>query len=1026
MKAWLGSVLLVIVGGFAVASGCGSPQVVTQGGIDGNSGGSAGTGGTGAGASAGTLVFGDGGDNSTQGCPSTCDELGANCGFVTDKKCGGAVQCGTCTTKGEVCGGQEPNRCGKPSTMTDPDAGACTPSTCAELKASCGSVSDPKCPGTVVDCGADACPGHCTNGTCTTTTCVVDPATTCAGKGYACGQTVDNCGNVLDCGPTDCGGNGDSCVQGVCTAPPPCVVDPATTCAGRGYTCGQAADNCGHLLTCGSSTCSTPGWTCGGGSDASGNSIPGVCGCTGACSQIPTCDAGVTTTLTGKVYDPAGRNPLYHVLVYVANSPSDPNLKTFPAGLTCDVCGASAAGDPLISTPGQTDPPAGEYTGVDGSFTLKNVPAGNVTLVIQLGRWRRTFPVNVANACKANSVTDKTLLMPATKAQGNIPLMAMVTGNADSLECVLRKMGIDKSEFTNPGAGGRVNFFLGDQKPGQGIDGTTPSQSALFANNTINNYDMTILACQGAAYDESANQTALRNYADHGGRVFATHYEYTWLYKNNGNVSNVADPTADNWGGVAQWHVDEGDRSATDTTPITGIIDKVTNPKGNAFQGWLENVGASTPGSGKTTVYVVRHDTDFISPVSGRTQQWLYRAGDNARACAITGDTCTGNGTGAGLCAPKVCSTATNQTCNSNNDCTANVCSNNTSKSCNRDSDCGGNNKCRANTCKDNTCQGTDYTGQQTPLHFTFNAPVNLKEDLTKTPPQVQCGRVLFSDFHVDTANENSSQFYPSQCALNVARATPNSAGGGKCTSDAQCTGTCSGGKCPWGTACSANADCASTCSGGICLDPMTAQEKLLEYMIFDLGSCVPPTTTCTPKTACPAGQNCGYAPDGCGGLVACGTCPTGEQCGVGQPPVANQCGKITCTPNACPSGQECGYASDGCNGVANCGTCPTGQTCNNGKCGSTACTPKSCTDQNIQCGQAGDECGNVLTCPACPANSQCVAGACVPLTCVPLSCAKQGIECGQAADGCGNKIASCGECSSGDLCVAGQCVHVN
>ena len=1027
MKARLGTILLVVTGSFAVASGCGSPQVVNNGGVDGSDA-SVGGNSTGAGASGGTLSFGDGGDGTSNGCPSTCEELNANCGFVTDKKCSTVIQCGTCTVAGETCGGQEPNRCGTGTGTTQPDAGACTPSTCTELKASCGNVSDPKCPGTVVDCGADACPGHCTNGSCTTTTCTVDAATTCAGKGYNCGQTVDNCGNVLDCGSTTCPTAGDTCVQGVCTAPPACVVDPATTCAGRGYSCGQAADNCGHLLTCGPSTCSTPGWTCGGGSDASGNSIAGVCGCTGACSQIPTCSAGTTTTLTGKVYDPAGRNPLYHVLVYVANNPADPDLKTFPAGITCDVCGASAAGSPLISTPGQTDPPAGEYTGVDGSFTLKNVPAGNVTLVIQLGRWRRTFPINVTKPCLANPIADKTLLMPATKAQGNIPLMAMVTGKADSLECVLRKMGIDKTEFTNPGGGGRVNFFLGDQAAGQAINATTPAQSALFAGTTINNYDMTILACQGGEYDESANQTALRKYADAGGRVFATHYSYTWLRHNDANVSNLTDPTADNWSQVAQWHVDENDRSATDdaSSPITGIIDKVTNPKGNAFQGWLEAVGASVPGSGTTTVYVVRHDTDFISPVAGRTQQWLYRNGDKtAGKCAVTQAACNGSGTAGGACAAKVCSIATTQTCSSNTDCAANVCSNNPSQTCTRNSDCGGGNaRCRANTCNDNSCSGTDYSSEQTPLHFTFNTPVNLKEDLTKTPPQVQCGRVLFSDFHVDNASENPSQLYPSQCAINVSRSPANNAG--TCTTDANCTGTCSAGKCPWGSACSKNADCASTCSGGVCLDPMTAQEKLLEYMIFDLGSCVPPTTTCTPKTTCPAGQNCGYAPDGCGGLVACGTCPTGEQCGVGQPPVANQCGKITCTPSACPSGQECGYASDGCNGVANCGTCPTGQTCNNGKCGSTACSPKTCTDQGIECGQAGDECGNLITCPACPANEQCIAGKCTPLTCVPLSCDKQGIQCGQAADGCGNKIASCGDCPSGDLCVAGQCVHVN
>jgi hypothetical protein len=919
---------------------------------------------------------------------------------------------------GEVCGGTEPNRCGT-GTNTMPDGGTCTPSTCGELKATCGSVSDPKCPGTVVDCGATVCPGHCTNGTCTTTTCVVDPATTCQGLGYMCGQAVDNCGNVLDCGTKTCPKVGDTCIAGVCTPPPPCVVDPKTTCAGRGFSCGQAADNCGNLLTCGSSTCPTPGWTCGGGT------VPGVCGCTGACSQIPTCNPGVTTTLTGKVYDPAGRNPLYHVLVYVANDPTDPALKTFPVGVTCDVCGASAAGSPLISTPGATDPPAGEYTGVDGSFTLKNVPAGNVTLVIQLGRWRRTFPINVAKPCLPNAIADKTLLMPSTKAQGNIPLMAMVTGNADSLECVLRKMGINKSEFTDPAQGGRVQFYTGTGNAGQTIDAATPTQDALFAvaagKPVIDNYDMTILSCQGAEYAETAaNQTALRNYADTGGRVFSTHYSYSWLRNNDANPAAAAG-TADNWSEVAKWHVDENDRANS----AVGIIDKVSNPKGNAFQGWLEAVGASVVGSGTTNVIVIRHDTDLISAVPGQTQQWLYRNGDNARTCATTGGTCTG---AASCGSPKVCSIATNVACTTNNNCAARVCTNRPGTTCNVNNDCrfggGDNGNCRNNTCVDNSCTGNDYTGEHTPLHFTFNTPVNLKEDLTKTPPAVQCGRVLFSDFHVFDANENGETF-PAECGKNVSRSPANNAG--TCTTDANCTGTCAAGKCPWGTACTTNAQCASTCSGGVCLDPMNPQEKLLEFMIFDLGSCVPPAKTCVPKTTCPAGQDCGYAPDGCGGLVACGKCPTGETCGVGQPPVPNKCGKITCTPaTTCPAAQQCGFASDGCSGVISCGMCPTGQTCNNGKCGSTTCTAKTCTDQGIQCGQAGDECGKLIMCPACPANESCIAGKCVPLTCVPQTCGDQKIQCGQAADGCGNMIASCGDCPSGDLCIAGQCVHVN
>jgi hypothetical protein len=414
----------------------------------------------------------------------------------------------------------------------------------------------------------------------------------------------------------------------------------------------------------------------------------------------------------------------------------------------------------------------------------------------------------------------------------------MVTGASDSFECTLRKIGIDPTEFTNPTGGGRVQFYLGSDKNGsttrygQKIDASTPMQSVLFGNDVngqpvINGYDMTILACQGAAPSEStADLTTLRNYAAAGGRVFTTHYSYSWLNKNDANTAQVG--LADNWSEVAKWHVDEGDRAAS----AVGKIDLVSNPKGAAFQSWLEAVNASTPGSGTTNVIVVDHETDGISSVAGQTQQWLYRDGTDNKKCKAGGQTCTSN------------------------------------------TDCGGT----------DTCAGNDYTGLEIPLHFTYNTPVNRVEDLTTTPPTLQCGRVLFSDFHVQDAHEYD-KIFPAQCDSN----------------------------------------------------PMNAQEKLLEYMVFDLGSCVPPPKACVPATQCPAGEDCGYAPDGCGGLVACGICPAGESCGVGNPPVPNKCGKgtQTCTPKTCAAQNlECGPAADGCGAkIDSCGVCSAGELCISGKC---------------------------------------------------------------------------------------------
>src|SRR5262249_40800057 len=111
-----------------------------------------------------------------------------------------------------------------------------------------------------------------------------------------------------------------------------------------------------------------------------------------------------------------------------------------------------------------------------------------------------------------------------------------------------------------------------------------------------------------------------------------------------------------------------------------------------------------------------------------------------------------------------------------------------------------------------------DPTKGMVPVHFTFNAPVG-------APAAQQCGRAVFSDFHVFSSMSGN---FPSEC------------------------------------------------TGGA----LTPQQKLLEFMIFDLASCVTPDVpSCTPLTCAKLGATCGQAGDGCGGALSCGTCPAGQTC---------------------------------------------------------------------------------------------------------------------------------------------------
>jgi len=423
-------------------------------------------------------------------------------------------------------------------------------------------------------------------------------------------------------------------------------------------------------------------------------------------------------------------------------------------------------------------------TDFKGNFTLTNVPvppSGMVPLVIQLGRWRKymnlSFPVTACTTNNAGQIT-----MPRSHTEGDIPLTAISTGDVDAMECVLLKMGVAQSEFTLPassGGTGRMQLFVGN---GANDGPTTPGETTLTTNaTTLAEYDQVLFPCWGedpsmdpTAAKTPAEQTNVINYTSMGGRMFATHFSYGWLY-NDAPFS-----------GTATWIPDNEPDNST-----TGIIQQTPTEVGT-FYAWMNNLGAFDNGSilGLFNIDLPRNDFSAIN--TSQSELWV---------------------------------------------------------------------------------NGPSY-----PLLYTFNTPVGAAS---------QCGKVVYSDFHVTVVNGNggdtSGLTFPAECTT----------------------------------------------------DPMSPQEKALEYLLWDLASCVPPppTATCTPLTC--TGQNiaCGPAGDGCGNLIQCGTCVAPQTCGGGG--VSGQCGFI-----------------DG-------GTC----------------TPKTCTAQNIQCGPAGDGCGNTLQCGACVPPATCGGG---------------------------------------------------
>jgi hypothetical protein len=288
------------------------------------------------------------------------------------------------------------------------------------------------------------------------------------------------------------------------------------------------------------------------------------------------------------VYAPNGVDPIYGANVYVPGAAVSP----FPQGVDCNFCSGALSGSPIALT----------TSTVDGTFTLTGVPAGvNVPVVIQIGRWRRQIVVPSVPSCVSTPLPAAMTHLPRNQSEGDIPHVALVTGPADTVECTLRKIGIDDAEFGDPGGGGRVDLYVGDS-PGASYSAATPVEDQLWGTQAaIDQYALVLFPCQGMEIDKTpAAQQVVINYANAGGVLYANHYQYVWLFDDAP------------FSGTAQWAPTMNANFSMD--PETASI-VTTFPRGLALADWLAVVGASTA-QGQLTLQSLRNDLAGIVPPS--------------------------------------------------------------------------------------------------------------------------------------------------------------------------------------------------------------------------------------------------------------------------------------------------------------------------------------------------------------------------------------------------------------------------
>jgi hypothetical protein len=967
-----------------------------------------------------------------EACEGHCGVVANGCDESVD---GGLIDCSdyedyTCPA-GTICGGAGvANECGNAASTCLPmdQMAACDGLACGVVSDGCNSSFS------CGDCSEDS---QCINGVCEPLCVPLTANEACEGK--ECGMASDGCGdaaeNLYDCAELS-GGCADEEYCGLleafqCDAIEEPECEP-TTCVELGWECGIAIDECGNTIDCTAEglTCNALE-TCIGGIDA-----PAQCqtateagGSGDACDVCDSIPAGCTapTTVTGRVVTPgraAGNTGnqvgVPNAFVYILRNNDETELPPIASGIpdggeACDRCDEQDLGPVLV----------GATTDATGAYELSgNIPVGEeFVLVVKVGKFRRAqkYTLDGAAACATTALPetlpDNPTRLPRDTSDGlavNIPQIAVSTGQIDAMECVLEKMGIAPSEFGNFGSAARVHLYRGGDGTNPGgarIDDNTPHDAELYGDLArLENYDMVVADCEGPGYDDHNNFDAdVRSYLNRGGRMFASHLSYTWIYDND---DLAYDPTtaadtglepAATW--VAAANLDTSTAQGTGVVSIVGPRPNVS-PRIDSFAEWLVSEGVTTAPGYSFTIIEPRSPALTVGPAS---EEFVY---------------CDGGG----------CPSVRPQQFSFNTPYAAPddaICGR-VAYSGFHVAAAGGGATAFIDAIFPAHCTG-DLTNQEKVLLymlFDLGACVGDEPEPPVCEP-VDCGE------RCGTVSDGCSGVLDCECP------DGETCIAGQCGVPPCTPSTCAA----QGATCGFRADgCGGVLDCGECLcTPNQACPEAIECGLYsdgcggalDCGECPPPQACINGQCGipdCPAlecsdvGAECGWIGDGCGDTVDCGPCPAGQYCR------NNRC--RGCSPQTCEDvNAECGQIGDGCGDAIDCGPCPEPEVCGierANRCGPPGeCEPTTCEELDAECGMAGDGCGDAIDCGPCPEGQVCgleepfKCG--TPPPCEPVMCEDVGAECGEIGNGCGG-VTDCGPCPAGYTCSlikANQCDKV-
>jgi hypothetical protein len=374
------------------------------------------------------------------------------------------------------------------------------------------------------------------------------------------------------------------------------------------------------------------------------------------CSAIPDCSGGAELTrLTGRVITP-GRSAadtgnqvgVPNATVYILRSNMLTDLPAITTGIpnggtSCDRCEDQELG-PVLT---------GAVTDASGNYVLEGqIPVGvDFSLVVKVGKFRRatTQRLPATAACQTtalpSALPENPTRLPRTSGDGlavNIPRIAVSTGQIDAMECVLEKLGLDHAEFGNAGSLARVQLYRGGAtqtaQSGARLDDATSYDADLYGSlDRLQSYDMVVADCEGQAWDGSngfaqrnASGANVREYLNRGGRLFASHLSFSWLYQNGLDAYAAATPIATGLDAAASWDIAFTAAGNLDTTG-TGVISlgrPSASPKIQSFTDWMLTEGVT---SAPNYDFTLTDPRSLATGLGAASEEFVFRSGGNGR-----------------------------------------------------------------------------------------------------------------------------------------------------------------------------------------------------------------------------------------------------------------------------------------------------------------------------------------------------------------------------------------------------------